>query len=268
MRDGGTAEREKNSLRPSVSHSLILSLFFIDVLRASPRHRRIAAVARAHDALVSGAEAHAVDEGAIATAEIREPERAVGGERERRVNIRDGRVVNHQLIVSAAPDADALSASLMTGARNSLRPCDKRNITSQRCAAGFASAAGGDSPIASSASSGKAALIVSLRVKTSKVTFDLHRAERGVTAVVDVLVDRGAQFALQEFKPLLAELRIGFVIVAEFDQVRRHDARAFAPQMFFNRALDGRDKRRQVGARLRIERATQREVERAADAFE
>src|SRR5438105_981238 len=64
-------------------------------------------VARAHDALVSRAKTHAVDESAVAAAEVGEPKRAICGERKCSMHVRDGWIVHHQFVVAAASDADA-----------------------------------------------------------------------------------------------------------------------------------------------------------------
>src|SRR5262249_51172031 len=99
---------------------------------------------------------------------------------------------------------------------------------------------------------------------------DLNPAERRVAAVVNVFVNVRVQLALQEFAARSSHSRVGFVIVAKLDQVRREQARVFALQVVFDRTLDERPERGQIGARAAFKPAAsaQREIDRGADALE
>ena len=76
-----------------------------------------------------------------------------------------------------------------------------------------------------------------------------------------------SQFALQILHAHFRQLPVGLKIVAQFDQVRRNDPRAFAAQLLIKGALNRRNQRGQIGARLRIERTPHRKIQRATDAL-
>src|SRR5262249_6469661 len=233
-------------------------------------------VAVADDNPAAGFERHVVDEGPVAAGAVRQEKIAVRGERQGRMEIRDRRIVDDQGVRAVAPYPYRFGVARDARPQNSRTAFDLKNDLDSsalrpprrlprrlrrrgrvlRDDGGFGFAEAGSD----------------LEAAREGVVDDpdLNLAERRVAPVVDVFVNVRVQLALQEFAARSPHSRVGFVIVAKLDQVRREQARVFALQVVFDRPLDERTERGQIGARAAFYPAAsaQREIDRGADALE
>src|SRR5215813_12901518 len=241
-------------------------------------------VAVADDDPAAGFERHAVDKSPVAAGAVRQEKIAVLGERQGRMEIRDRRIVDDQGVRAVAPYSYRFGVASDARPQNTRTAFDLKNDLDSsalrpprrlprrlsrrlprrlrrrgrvlRDDGGFGFAEAGSD----------------LEAAGEGVVDDpdLNLAERRVTAVVNVFVNVRVQLALQEFAARSSHSRVGFVIVAKLDQVRREQARVFALQVVFDRPLDERPERGQIGARAAFKPAAsaQREIDRGADSLE
>src|SRR5262245_8111475 len=233
-------------------------------------------VAVADDASAADFERHAVDIGPVAAGAVRQNQIAVRRERQRRMEIRNRGIVYDQSVRAVA------SYSAWFGVAHDARSQIARTaFDAQDDIATYAFRRGGRligryfafrRVLRDDGGFGFAEPDFDLTAARKGVVCDpdLNLAQCRVAAVVDVFVDARVQLALQEFATLRAHSGVGLVIVANFDQVRRDQARVLTLQVFFDRLLDQVRECRQIGSGPALEPAAsaQREINRAADPLE